>query len=443
MKQLKYLIFAFILLNLNWLNLIWINPNKIFRIEIQSLYADDLSGYNISGYGTISTTFDDRKFIKPARDIGQSSHSGIYRTNWTSLMDSRLGLQAHYRANPDLDFVVQGVLRDQAYVTFKNSLELAYFAFRPNSWVELRGGRIGYDAFLMSDTRNIGYAYSWVRPPIEFYGWIPIFHIDGADTTFRLNGEDSQWKVRLQAGEQGLMFPINSVDFDSSTRGLHAMTISRQSGNIILKAGYSKFSFKNEFDLFSNLHSGEGYRGLDEIMADTTLSPEIIEEARYLRDNVTFKGIDITYLTFGASYDDGDWILQAEIAQSTSSAEVFSHGKMAYAALGYRIGDFTPYFICSAIRAGNDVRKPLADWSALEESWLQSQSVDIINTTRMEQETLSFGVRWDFHLQAALKFQLDNTHYHSNGHGLVFCTQETLLNDNRMTLGTVSLEVMF
>ncbi|MBF0375972.1 MAG: hypothetical protein HQK72_00640 [Desulfamplus sp.] len=443
MKQLKYLIFAFILLNLNGLNLIWINLNAKFEIEPTRLYADDLSELKISGYGTISTSFDDRQFIKPARDIGQSSSRGIYRTDWTTLMDSRLGLQAHYRANQDLDFVVQGVLRDQAYVTFKNSLESAYFAFRPDSWIELRGGRIGYDAFLMSDTRNLGYAYSWVRPPIEFYGWIPIFHIDGADTTFRLNGEDSQWRLRLQAGEQGLIFPINSVDFDSSTTGLHAITISRQSGNIVLKAGYSKFSFKNEFELFSNLHSGEGYRGLEQIMADSTLPPEIIEEARYLHDNVTFKGVNVTYITFGASYDDGDWILQAEIAQSTSTAEVFSHGKMGYAALGYRIRDFTPYFIYSAIRAGNDVRQPLADWSALEESWLQSQSIGIINTTRMDQETLSLGVRWDFHLQAALKFQLDNTHYHSNGHGLVFCSEDTLLNDNRMTLGTISMEVMF
>ncbi|MBF0228634.1 MAG: hypothetical protein HQK63_03455 [Desulfamplus sp.] len=442
MKKLKYLIFAFILLNLNGLNLIWINPDAKFEIKPTRLYADDLSELKISGYGTISTSFDDREFIKPARDVGQSSNQ-IYRKDFVTLMDSRFGLQAHYRANQDLDFVVQGVLRDQAYVTFKNSWELGYFAFRPSSWLELRGGRIGYDAFLMSDTRNLGYAYSWVRPPIEFYGWIPIFHIDGADATFRLGGEDSQWRVRLQAGEQSFMVPINNTDFDSSTRGLHAMTISRQSGNITIKAGYSKFSFKNEFSLFSNFHSGEGYRGLEQIMADTTLSSEIIEEARYLRNNLTFKDIDITYLTLGASYDDGDWIAQAEIAQSTSSAEVFSHGKMAYAALGYRIGDFTPYLMFAAIRAGNDVRQPLADWSALEESWLQSESVGIINTTRMHQETLSLGVRWDFHLQAALKFQLDNTHYNSKGYGLVFCTPEISINDNRMTLGTISMEVMF
>ncbi|MBF0573458.1 MAG: hypothetical protein HQK69_06835 [Desulfamplus sp.] len=439
MKPLKYLIFAFILFNL-----IWINPGTRFEIEPARLYADDLSGLKISGYGTISTSFDDREFICPARDIGQSpDNNKRYSKDWSTLMDSRFGLQAHYRANPDLDFVVQGVLRDQAYVTFKNSLESAYFAFRPNSWLELRGGRIGYDAFLMSDTRNLGYAYSWVRPPVEFYGWIPIFHIDGADTTFRLNGEDSQWRFRLQAGEQGLMFPIDKVDFDSSTRGLHAMTISRQSGDILLKAGYSKFSFKNEFALFSNLHSGEGYRGLEQLMADSTLSSEILEEARYLRDNLTFKDIDITYLTFGASYDDGDWILQGEIAQSTSSAEVFSHGRMAYAALGYRIGDFTPYFMFSAIRAGNDIRKPLADWSSLEESWLQSQSISIINTTRMDQDTLSFGVRWDFHLQAALKFQLDATKMHSNGYGLYFSKGETSYVDSRITLGTISMEVMF
>ncbi|MBF0204970.1 MAG: hypothetical protein HQK67_11855, partial [Desulfamplus sp.] len=434
---LKYLIFVAALLT--GLNLISINTCGILALPFGEASAQDLSGLKLSGFGTLSTTLDDRDDICPVRDIGQTPNPNRrYKNNWTAVMDSRLGLQAHYRANSDLDFVIQGVLRDQAYVNLKNSVELAYFSFRPSSWLEFRGGKLGYDAFLMSNTRNFGYAYSWVRPPIDFYGWIPVFHMDGADATLRVDRENSQWQFRVQVGEQNMPFTIDRSDYESQTRGLYTLTLGRQSGPFTLKAGYSSFSLTNEMSMFVPLQEG-----LEPIVNNTDLPSEIIDEARYFRNNLTFKDVEITYMTLGASYDDGQWIAQAEIARSTSTAEVFTHGSMGYASLGYRIGDFTPYFILSAIRAANDVRKPVADWSFMEESWMQDVATSIINTTRMNQDTRAMGIRWDFHLQAALKFQLDNIHIHPNGYGMWFSKGNTSDRESRINLGTVSMEIMF
>jgi hypothetical protein len=36
-----------------------------------------------------------------------------------------------------------------------------------------RVGRIVLPSFLMSDVRKVGYAFLWVRPPIEVYGLVP------------------------------------------------------------------------------------------------------------------------------------------------------------------------------------------------------------------------------------------------------------------------------
>ncbi|MBF0412572.1 MAG: hypothetical protein HQK70_07670 [Desulfamplus sp.] len=437
MKLLKTLILASILMT--GLNLICFNPDGIiWLLECSRVSAQELTGLKISGYGTLSATTHDRSDIHPVRDVSQAPENR-FKTNFSAVMDSRLGLQAHYRFSSNLDAVVQGVLRDQSYITFNNSLELAYIAYRPSSWLELRAGRFGYDAFLMSDTRNLGYAYSWVRPPNEFYGWVPVFHTDGADATLRIDGDDSQWRLRVQAGEQAFKFALADSEYDAETESLQTLSLSRQSGPLTLKAGYSAFSLKNEMNIFIPLHEG-----LNQI-ADATASffPEISSEARYLRDNTAFKGTDITYLTLGASYDDGQWIAQAELAHSTSNTEILSHGTMGYAALGYRIGDFTPYFIFSATRAGNDIRKSIADWSIIEAAELQETVINIINTTRMDQETLSFGVRWDFHNQAALKLQLDSIHINSFGYGLWFAKPITIDNDSSMSLGTISLEVMF
>ncbi|MGD9733709.1 MAG: hypothetical protein AB7U45_16160 [Desulfamplus sp.] len=440
MKQLKKIILASAIMTI--LNLIHMNSFIIFIpcITIHtSVQAQDITGLKISGYGTISGTVHDRTDVHPVRDVSQSPENR-FKTNFSAVMDSRLGLQAHYRFGSNFDAVVQGVLRDQSYVTFQNSMELAYLAYRPLSWLELRGGRVGYDAFLMSDTRNLGYAYPWVRPPIEFYGWIPVFHTDGIDTTFRIEGDDSQWRLRLQGGKQSFKFSLAESEYDAETEELYTVSLSRQSGSITLKTGFSSFSSKNEMDVFIPL-----IQGLDSIAEAAAVPfPDISKEARSLSENISFEGTDVTYLTFGASYDDGEWIAQAEIAHTTTSSDILSHGTMGYLALGYRINDFTPYCILSATRAGNDIRKPIADWSPIgEDSWIQEQAVYMINTTRMDQKTLSIGVRWDFYNQVALKFQLDSFHINSCGYGLWFSKLATFNNDSAMTLGTISLEFMF
>ncbi|SLM31232.1 conserved exported hypothetical protein [Desulfamplus magnetovallimortis] len=398
-----------------------------------------LSGFKISGYGTLSfTVYDNGANVAPVRDITQSPDNR-FKSNHTAVMDSRLGLQAHYRFNSDLDFVTQSVLRDQVEIDFENSLESAYFAYRPTYWSEFRIGRMGYDVFLMSDTRNMGYAYPWARPPLEFYGWIPVFNMDGADATFRINQGNSQWRLRLQAGEYAFPFEIEKIIYDCETEGLHNLTITRQSGNLLLKAGYSRFSFKNAMPLFTPLQEG-----LEQIAEGTReFFPDISDEAQSLREDIAFKDTEMTYMTLGAAYDDGQWILQAEIAKSTTTAEVLSHGQMGYAALGYRSGDWTPYLIYSAIRAGNDLRQPSADWSPIGETGLQEDAIGIINTTRMDQDTFSLGIRWDFNLKAALKLQWDSIHIHSKGYGLWYCKDRISGQDNRVNLGTLSMEFMF
>ena len=69
----------------------------------------------------------------------------------------------------------------------------------PNQ-LDFRVGRINFDAFLMSDHRHVGYAYPWVRPPSEFYAWIPIFSMDGIDAAYNFQSKDARWRIKAQAG---------------------------------------------------------------------------------------------------------------------------------------------------------------------------------------------------------------------------------------------------
>ncbi len=400
--------------------------------------AGEISPFRLSGYGTLACTADDRNDVAPIRDFSQKPDDGHKTDNATWKLDSRLGLQAHYRLSDEVDFLLQGVLRDQVKIDMRNSIELAYAAYKPRADLELRAGRLGYDAFLMSDTRNIGYANLWVRPPTEFYAWIPIFSVDGLDATFRIDTRSAQWRIKAQYGSSYATFPMGEVEYDVETNNLFSLTVERQSGPFRIKAGYSRLSLENEADAFAPL-----FGGLDAFAAATRNAfPEMASEAEFISRNLSFKNNRIEYLSLGAVFDNGDWVAQAEVAHSSSDSDAVAHGNMAYFSLGRRIGDWTPYFLFSFIHPTEKPYSPETNWDLVGQGAFQDQAVYLMNSMRAEQRTFSLGIRWDFHNQAALKFQWDHSRVKPY-YGLWFRSLDASERAGSINMWTLGLEFMF
>jgi len=371
-----------------------------------SAAADD--NVRFSGFGTIGYTTDNRGDIAPARDISQKPKDGAAMGgSW--LVDSRLGVQLEYRITPNVDLVGQIVVRDHFKADLDSSTELAYLTVRPQGDLDVRAGRINYDAFLMSDHRNVGYAYTWVRPPLEFYGWIPIFSLDGVDAAFNIPVDDANWRLKLQAGNSKFSIPIGD-GYDFKANNLLGLSVSRRTEHWRLKAAYSQFTVGSEVPAFASAHAA-----LD--MVSAAGIPGVSAEAADLRRNFSFDGVKITYATLGAAYDDGTWIAQTELGRSTATAVVVPHATMAYASVGRRFGDWTPYVTLSASRPGNGLRGPAADWGPFN-AVLRDPVLLNLNITRIEQSTASIGTRWDFMRKAALKLQWDRTTIRPSGYGL-------------------------
>ncbi len=388
-------------------------------------------GLRIGGFGTLGYAYDRRDNIAPARDIAQQPRDGFAtRPGWRT--DSRLGLQLEYRLTPGIDLVGQFVARDHFDADFDSVTELAYAAFRPHPQLDLRVGRINYDAFLMSDHRNVGYAYPWVRPPAEFYGWIPIFSVNGADLAFNADAGDARWRVKLQAGSARLAIPIGE-GYDFRAERLLGLSLTHETARWRLKAAYSRFTAGREVPALAPLH-----RGL-EAVAGAGL-PGVSAEAAELRRELAFENARITYATLGAAYDDGTWLAQAEIGRTTASADVVPHGRMAYASIGRRFGDWTPYLLVGTSRPGNDRRRAANDWGAFNAA-LREPALFTVNTTRIAQDTASLGVRWDFHRQAALKLQWDHTRIKPSGYGLWW--RDPAINERHTRVNLVSATVDF
>ncbi|MDP1525172.1 MAG: hypothetical protein Q8M20_05145 [Rhodocyclaceae bacterium] len=414
----------------------------VFRITLLLLLASSWPAQandrlRVSGFGTLGYTADNNRDIYATRDISQLPNDD-YRTGANWLMDTRVGLQLEYKPHEQLDLVAQVVARDHFKADLDSTTELAYLAWHPRPQLDLRLGRIPYDAFLMSDHRNVGYAYTWVRPPMEFYGWIPIFSLDGADANYQWRSGDASWDVKAQLGKSQLWVPVNSGrdgGYLFKANNLAALSLTRQTSLWRVKLAHSRFTSGNPLAALAPLHAG-----LDAVAAAAI--PGVSAEAAELREEVDFYKAKISYTTFGAVYDDNTWVVQAELGVSTSTKEIVPSNRMAYASVARRFGDWTPFVVWSVSRPQAGVRQAANNWGG-SNATVRDPAIFLANSMRINQETVSLGVRWDLHTQAALKLQLDSTRAEPPGAGLWLRAPQYRGQSSRLNQLTATLDFVF
>lgn len=127
-----------------------------------------------------------------------------------------------------------------------------------------------------------------------------------------------------------------------------------------------------------------------------------MSSTQYDLTGVTGAWIRNSDISFGISYDPGDWFAMSEWIQRRSDYV----SSAMYASAGYRINKFTPYFTYSQNSAGS-----------FNQAYPPPASSDIQLANRA-QSTDSLGVRWDFMRNYDLKFQYDRVTLsdHSNGY---------------------------
>lgn len=388
--------------------------------------------WRFSGYGTVARSWDDGERVAPIRDISQRPADG-HETGPSGLLDSRFGAQAALRFDSRFEAVVQAVWRDQVADSLDSKVELAYVQAQGDG-IKGRIGRVGYDAFLMSDHRNLGYAYAWVRPPTEFYGWVPIYSLDGADLTAEIPAREGSWRIRGQLGNTRTKIPMGDETFDFKTDVLGSLTLSREAGPWRLKAGWSTFRIASEAGPLAPLHAN-----LDLVSAAGL--PGISAEAAMLRRETAFAKARITYLTLGAAYDDGRWSCQLELGRSTSDPGIVPQSDSGYLAIGRRFGAYTPFVVVSASRPHRSPAQPLNDWGGF--NVLRDQGYFALNGTRADQRTYSTGLRWDFSRRAAAKVQWDHVRVEPDGYALWFRSLDTNPKASEINLLTLGVDFVF
>ena len=358
----------------------------------------------VNGFGTLGYVYNDRRDAGFVRDLTQL---GVRDRSYSWRPDSRLGIQFSHSTDSRLQFVGQLVLRDQPSQSPNRMLSRAFVSWRATPDMQVRAGRLADTMFLMSDYYEVGYAYPWVRPPVESYGVISLNHYDGADFTYSLRQDDATWRIKGLAGRIKSEMPSSrDTSYFIDTDYLWGLTLVHERGPLKLRAGYTTLKLRRQNPLSAQIRPALG------AFASAPMNP-YADEARRLYDDIDLTGTRVGLTSVGGVYDDGTWMVQSELSLLEGSRRAYAGGKQGYLSVGRHFGNLLPYFIASAALA-NPLTRAESDWGPAYAP-LQQGALAVLNAQRVSQRTLSVGVRWDFDSNAALKLQWDNTRVFGDG----------------------------
>jgi hypothetical protein len=355
------------------------------------------------------------------REIDQTAH---HDERLRADVDSRLGLQASWRLDPQLEFVGQLVLKPRAHEAADDeSLAWAFAAWRPAPAWELRVGRTSPDLFLLADVRNVGFAYPWMRPSVDFYGWMPASTLDGADVSRQWQLGDARLRAKLFGGRTSVTLGSTHDDGDThgNVRPLLGGTLALDANGVTIKATLAEAKTRAR-DTTAVVQS---WTGLD-TLAGLPI-PGVAPQAAALRDSFPRDVFVTHYAALGLSWDANPWQLQAEISRITGNFYT-SQSWYGYASAARRFDDVTLF---AMVGRAHSSHAPLSDpqWTATLTPILgpavaagaQDLGAGIASDydlAREDQRTVSMGARWDINAQVALKFQFDAVRTGAFGGGM-------------------------
>jgi hypothetical protein len=403
--------------------------------------AQSLADTKFSGFGTIGAVHSSEKNADYVTTVFQPSGAGHTRS--TSFdPDSKLGVQVNAPFSERFSAVVQVISQHQYDHSYRPLVEWANVKYQINSDVSVRLGRIAVPAYLLSETRYVGYSYPWVRPPIEVYNVQPISRNDGIDATWRSqfgqahNTLQAYWgksKARLSSG-------------DAQTDPAWGVNDTVEIGSWTLRASYSS----SKVDL--NLASIDPlFAGLQQFAAGANAVPVPAfqaagAQALALADKYKLQDMVIKAYSVGGSYDPGNWFLMGEF-YGLRGAGFLADSHSWYVSAGYRFGRLTPYVIYSTTKAKVEHESgisatgsaPLDAGGAALTAGLNT-TLDQFNAT---QHSTSVGVRWDFMKNLALKGQYDRVQPEVNSNGRFINTQPGYQQGRSADVYSVALDFVF
>jgi hypothetical protein len=326
--------------------------------------AVSLAEVELSGYLTFATTYgsnDDE--VGYYNELANTDH-----WNFDSRMN-HVGVQI-YSALTDKVSVTMALTAEGGQSGYEVKPEWAYGTYQFNPDWGLRMGRFKGPFYMVSDYRDVGYAYPWVRPPEEVYSTNPIKSINGLDLVFQKTVNDVNYLLEIYGGSGNnttLANPNISVLVDPGPPPVFALIGT---------------GVEAEFETYNSA----GF--------SASIGTEAITfRAGYYNTKVNAPAFGIldqggTFAGVGLIVDWYNFLLYSEyVARDTDDTQqmnyAFPDQNAWYATLGYRFASVLPYVTFAELTEGADNNFG----------------------TALEQTSVALGLRWDIDDAAAIKFE--------------------------------------
>ena len=290
-----------------------------------------LEGISFSGYMTVKGTYTDA--VKKSDGLTETKYGYGYASKNVDFdtHGNHVGLQASSQVTDDLEMtmVLQAHGGHEKYAV---AVEWVYASYAATDDFTIRLGRIKGPFFMVSEYKEVGYAYPWVTPPQEVYSTNPIDAIVGPDLVYQKSFGNWDWLFELYAGsgkhdataqanvaDTGAITKGASVDFSTNNMvgfntTLGTQGISFRMGYFTTKVDASDFGIKDESGSFGGI------------------------------------GLIVDWHNFLVY---SEYIIR-DTQNSTNMNMAFPDQYAGYITLGYRFGNFTPYFTASSMDKGKD-----------------------------------------------------------------------------------------
>jgi hypothetical protein len=350
------------------------------------------SMFSFSGFGTLGVVHSSEHEADFTSTIFKPNGAG-YSHDWSPDVDTLIGAQVIANFTPQLSAMLQVISQQNFDNTYTPHVEWANIKYDLTPDVSVRVGRTVLASFLVSDTRNIGYANPWVRPPVEVYSLVPIDSNDGIDTSYRWHIGDV---VQTFVGTYGATTSKQPTGGNAVARRQWNISDTLEYGAATLRIVYQRATLT--IDGLDTLFGAFGQFGPQGVALEAKYDP--------YRKPLEFIGI-------GAMYNPRDWFVTAEWGTQQLHS-VLGESTAWYVSGGYRVAKFTPYLTYGSLKANSNTSDPGLNISTLP-PYLAGPAVGLnaalnaVLGSIAVQSTTSAGVRWDFIRNVDLKLQYDHT----------------------------------
>jgi hypothetical protein len=346
---------------------------------------------------------------------------------WSPDVDSRLGAQVMARFTPQLSAMLQVISEQRYNDTYTPHVEWANITYQPIPDLSLRVGRIVLPTFLLSDSRKVGYANPWVRPPVELYSLSPIFDSDGAYVSYKVHLGEVVNTVVGTYGQTRFGYP-QAGQFSVKRLRVIADTVEYGAATLHIAYQASSFTYSAADPLFD---------------AFRQFGPQGVALAN--KYNLDDKPAQV--ITAGALYDPGKWFVTGEWGQRSLHSAA-GEAIAWYVSGGYRVAKFTPYLTYSRAKQDSNTTDPGLSLSGLPPNLAGAAAglnaaLNSLLGTLAAQKTISIGSRWDLMKNVDLKVQYDHINLGAGSAGTLVNVQPDFQRGATVNVASITIDFVW